>query len=306
MSVLIVGSVAIDTIKTQTEEQADLLGGSASYASVSASFFHPVNLVGIVGSDFPPAHIELLRSCGIDLAGLEIANGRTFRWTGEYEADMNKRRTLHVELNVFETFNPKLPDRYRATPIILLGNISPTLQLNVRHQATAPRFVIADTMDLWITTMRPELLELLTQIDLLVLNDSEARQLTEEENLIRAARKVLDLGPKYVAVKKGEHGCLLLSRDEFFSCAAFPLENLVDPTGAGDAFAGGFAGYLAGLRKERFNFEDLRKGVVHGSVIASYSVESFSLNRLVELSPKEIEDRYQTFRRITHFELREN
>jgi sugar/nucleoside kinase (ribokinase family) len=306
MSVLIVGSVAIDTIKTQTEEHPDLLGGSASYASVSASFFHPVNLVGIVGSDFPAEHIELLRSRGIDIAGLEIADGRTFRWTGEYEADMNKRSTLQTELNVFETFNPKLPDHYRATPIILLGNISPTLQANVLHQAGAPRFVIADTMDLWITTTRPELLELLTQIDLLVLNDSEARQLSGQHNLIRAARKILDLGPRYVAVKKGEHGCLLISRDEFFSCAAFPLENLVDPTGAGDAFAGGLAGYLAGLKREHFTFEDLRKGVVHGSVMASYSVESFSLSRLAKLSPKEIEDRYQTFRRITHFELVES
>ncbi len=300
---LIVGSIAIDTIKTQTEEQADLLGGSASYASVSASFFDPVNLVGIVGSDFPRTHIDLFRSRRIDLAGLEIADGRTFRWTGEYEADMNKRRTLHVELNVFETFSPKLPAGYRETPVVLLGNISPTLQANVLHQTRDPQFVIADTMDLWITTMRSELLELLSQVDLLVLNDSEARQLTEHDNLMKAAKTILDLGPKYVVIKKGEHGSLLISRDEFFSCAAFPLEDLIDPTGAGDAFAGGLAGYLAGLKQSRFSFEDLRKGVVRGSVVASYSVESFSLDRLLRLSPKDIEDRYDAFRRITHFEI---
>jgi cytidine kinase len=303
MSVLIVGSIAIDNIKTQLEEHRELLGGSASYASVSASFFSPVNLVGIVGSDFPKEHIELFKSRGIDLAGLQIVDGKTFRWSGEYEWDMNVRKTLSVELNVFETFSPKLPDTYERTPIVLLGNISPSLQKHVLDQVGNPRFVIADTMDLWITTTRPELLDLLKGIDLLVLNDGEARQLTEETSLIKAANNILRLGPKYVAIKKGEHGCLLLSKDRFFSCGAFPLEDIHDPTGAGDTFAGGFAGFLASLDKKAFDFDDLKKAVVYGSLLASFCVESFSLERLKQLTKKELEDRYELFKLMSHFEV---
>lgn len=302
MSVLVVGSIAIDNIKTQVEQHTDLLGGSASYASVSARFFHPTNLVGIVGSDFPPQYLELFRSRDINLDGLEIAQGKTFRWSGEYEADLNKRQTLHVELNVFEKFNPKLPESYRRDPIVLLGNISPKLQSHVLDQVEEPRFVIADTMDLWIATTRAELMELIKRVDLLVLNDSEARQLTEEEVLLKAARKILELGPKYVAIKKGEHGCLLFSPTQYFSCAAFPLEEIRDPTGAGDTFAGGFAGYLASLGKQRLNFEHLKRAVVHGSLLASYCVESFSLYRLCELTPRDIQSRYETFKEMSHFE----
>jgi sugar/nucleoside kinase (ribokinase family) len=303
MSVLIVGSIAIDGIKTQLEEHRELLGGSASYASVSASIFSPVNLVGIVGSDFPKEHIELFKSRGIDLAGLQIVDGKTFRWSGEYEWDMNVRKTLSVELNVFETFSPKLPDTYERTPIVLLGNISPSLQKHVLGQVDNPRFVIVDTMDLWITNTRPELLDLLKGIDLLVLNDSEARQLTEETSLIKAAHNILRLGPKYVAIKKGEHGCLLLSKDRFFSCGAFPLEDIHDPTGAGDTFAGGFAGFLASLDKKAFDFDDLKKAVVYGSLLASFCVESFSLERLKQLTKKELEDRYGLFKLMSHFEV---
>jgi cytidine kinase len=302
MSVLVVGSIAIDNIKTQVEEHTNLLGGSASYASISARFFHPTDLVGIVGSDFPNEYLELFRSRDINLDGLEIVEGKTFRWSGEYEADLNKRQTLHVELNVFEKFNPNLPELYRTDPIVLLGNISPTLQGHVLDQVEQPRFVIADTMDLWITTTRPELMALVERVDLLVLNDSEARQLTEEEVLLKAARKILMLGPKYVAIKKGEHGCLLFSATEYFSCAGFPLEEIRDPTGAGDTFAGGFAGYLASLGKERFDFEDLKRAVVHGSLLASYCVESFSLNRLCELTPSDIRSRYEVFKKMSHFE----
>jgi sugar/nucleoside kinase (ribokinase family) len=302
MSVLVVGSIAIDNIKTQVEEHTNLLGGSASYASISARFFHPTDLVGIVGSDFPNEYLELFRSRDINLDGLEIVEGKTFRWSGEYEADLNKRQTLHVELNVFEKFNPNLPELYRTDPIVLLGNISPTLQGHVLDQVEQPRFVIADTMDLWITTTRPELMALVERVDLLVLNDSEARQLTEEEVLLKAARKILMLGPKYVAIKKGEHGCLLFSATEYFSCAAFPLEEIRDPTGAGDTFAGGFAGYLASLGKEGFDFEDLKRAVVHGSLLASYCVESFSLNRLCELKPSDIRSRYEVFKKMSHFE----
>jgi sugar/nucleoside kinase (ribokinase family) len=302
MAVLIVGSVALDSIKTQTEEHPDLLGGSASYAAVSASFFQPVDLVGIVGSDFPKHHLDLFRERQIDLTGLQVVEGKTFRWSGEYEADMNKRRTLHTELNVFETFSPKLPPTYRSASVILLGNIGPELQNHVLDQSERPEFVVADTMDLWITIAQPELIKLLGRIDLLVLNDSEARQLTEEVNLIKAAKMILDLGPKYVAIKKGEHGCLLLSRTEFFSCGAYPLEVVKDPTGAGDAFAGGFTGYLASLNRSRFGFTDLKRAVVHGTILASFCVESFSLYRLTKLTKGELQDRYDRFRDMSHYD----
>ena len=303
MPVLIVGSVAIDSVKTQLEERQEVLGGAASYASIGASFFSPVNLVGIVGTDFPPEYIELFKSRGINLNGLEVAEGRTFRWSGEYEWDMNQRKTLDLELNVFENFKPKIPEAYKRTPIILLGNISPVLQNHVLDQVENPQFVVADTMDLWISTTKPALIDLLKRVDLLVLNDSEARQLTAETSLIRAGRKLMQLGPEFVAIKKGEHGCLLLSKDHFFSCGAFPLEDIHDPTGAGDTFAGGFAGYLAGLEKEVFEFADLKKAVVYGSLLASFCVESFSLDRLKTLSREEIDERYELFKVMSHFEL---
>jgi len=303
MSVLVVGSIALDNLKTQLEERREVLGGAASYASVSASFFSPVNLVGIVGTDFHEQHIDLFKSREINLDGLEVAEGRTFRWSGEYEWDMNQRKTLDLELNVFETFMPKIPEHYKRTPIVLLGNISPVLQNHVLDQVVQPRFVVADTMDLWISTTKAALLNLLKRVDLLVLNDSEARQLTEETSLIRAGRKLIELGPKFIAIKKGEHGCLLLSSDHFFSCGAFPLEDIHDPTGAGDTFAGGFAGYLAGLKTETFEFADLKKAVVYGSLMASFCVESFSLDRLRELSKEEIDERYHLFRVMSHFEV---
>ena len=303
MPVLVVGSIAIDSVKTQLEERREVLGGAASYASIGASFFSPVNLVGIVGTDFPSEHIELFTSRGINLDGMEMAEGRTFRWSGEYDWDMNQRRTLDLELNVFENFQPKLPETYKRTPIVLLGNISPVLQNHVLDQVERPQFVVADTMDLWIATTKPTLLNLLKRVDLLVLNDSEARQLTAQTSLIKAGRNLIQLGPKYVAIKKGEHGCLLLSHDHFFSCGAFPLEDIHDPTGAGDTFAGGFAGYLAGLQKEVFEFADLKKAVVYGSLVASFCVESFSLDRLITLSREEIDERYEVFRVMSHFEL---
>jgi sugar/nucleoside kinase (ribokinase family) len=203
MSVLVVGSIAIDNLKTQLEERREVLGGAASYGSVAASYFAPVNLVGIVGTDFPQEYIELFKSRGINLDGLEVAEGRTFRWSGEYEWDMNQRKTLDLELNVFETFKPKIPEAYKQTPIILLGNISPVLQNHVLDQVQNPRFVVADTMDLWIATTKPALLDLLKRVDLLVLNDSEARQLTAETSLIKAGRKLIKLGPRFVAIKRG-------------------------------------------------------------------------------------------------------
>jgi sugar/nucleoside kinase (ribokinase family) len=301
MPVLVVGSIAIDSVKTQLEEHRDVLGGAASYASLSASFFSPVNLVGIVGTDFPQEYVGLFKSRGINLEGLEIADGKTMRWWGEYEWDMNKRRTLDLALNVFETFSPTIPESYKRTPIVLLGNISPVLQRHVLDQVEDPQFVIADTMDLWIATTRSALLNLLERVDLLVLNDREARQLTEETSLIKAGKKLIQLGPKYVAIKKGEHGCLLLSDDQFFSCGAYPLEDIHDPTGAGDTFAGGFAGYLAGLGKAGFEFADLKKAVVYGSLLASYSVESFSLEKLKSLTRDDVTERYEAFKEICDF-----
>jgi sugar/nucleoside kinase (ribokinase family) len=303
MPVLVVGSIAIDNLKTQLEERREVLGGAASYGSIAASYFSPVNLVGVVGTDFPPEYIELFKSRGINLDGLEVADGRTFRWSGEYEWDMNQRKTLDLELNVFETFEPKIPETYKRTPVVLLGNISPVLQNHVLDQVVNPRFVVADTMDLWISTTKPALLDLLKRLDLLVLNDSEARQLTSETSLIKAGRDLIQLGPKFVAIKKGEHGCLLLSHDHFFSCGAFPLEDIRDPTGAGDTFAGGFTGYLAGLDKEKFEFVDLKKAVVYGSLLASFCVESFSLDRLKSLSREELDERYELFKVMSHFEV---
>jgi sugar/nucleoside kinase (ribokinase family) len=294
MPVLVVGSIALDHIKTPVSEHRDLLGGSASYASVAASFFGPVRMVGVVGDDFPPQHRRLFADRGIDLAGLEVAAGRTFCWSGEYEQNMNNRRTLSVELNVFEKFQPKLPETWRATPYVLLGNIAPSLQRNVCEQVREPKFIVADTMDLWIEMARADLLKLLGEVDMLILNDSEARQLTEEDNLIRAGRKIVGLGPRYVAVKKGEHGCLLFGRDgEFFSTGAFPLEQIKDPTGAGDCFAGGLIGHLA--RTDDLSFANLKEAVIQGTLVASFCVEEFSLRRLEKLGGEEIAARRKAF-----------
>lgn len=301
MSVLVVGSIGLDDIKTPLDEHKNLLGGSASYASVAASFSAPVNLVGIVGTDFPKEHVELFESRKIDLAGLQIVEGETFRWSGEYLWDLNTRETRSIALNVFETFTPTLPDSYKSTPLILLANIAPDLQHHVLDQISQPRFVIADTMDLWINIARDRLVELLARVHMLILNDGEARQLTGETSLIRAGRKLREMGPDFVAVKKGEHGCLLFGPDDqFFSCPAYPLEDIHDPTGAGDTFAGGLAGYLA--TQEEVTFDLLRKAVVRGSVLASFNVEKFSLERLKTVTPQEVEERYSLFRRLSRFD----
>lgn len=305
MSVLVVGSIGLDTVKTPVEEHADLLGGSASYASVGASFFTDVNLVGIVGEDFPKAHVDYFSSRKIDLEGLQIVPGKTFRWSGEYHWDLNTRTTRSIELNVFEQFTPTLPSDYTTTPFVLLANIAPKLQSHVLDQMQRPRFVIADTMDLWIGIAKDDLLALLKRVDLLILNDGEARELTGETSLIRAGASIRKLGPKYVAIKKGEHGCLLFGGNHFFSCGAYPLEDIHDPTGAGDTFAGGLAGYLANSCTGEITFDLLRKAVVYGSVLASYNVEAFSLERMRRLTQKDIDDRYQMFKLMSHFEVME-
>ena len=303
MSVLIVGSIALDTVKTPLAEHADLLGGSASYAAVSASFFGPVNLVGVVGDDFPGSHIDYFKSRAIDLEGLQIVPGKTFRWSGEYMWDLNTRETRSVELNVFEHFEPRLPPSYRDTQFVLLANIGPSLQSHVLDQMERPRFVIADTMDLWINIALPDLLALIKRVDMLILNDSEARQLTKEMNLIKAGRAIQAMGPRFVAVKKGEHGCLLFGENgDFFSCGAYPLEDILDPTGAGDTFAGGVAGFLASTCRGDVHFSDLRKAIVWGSVLASFNVEAFSLERLRTLTQNNIDERSEMFRLMQHLE----
>jgi cytidine kinase len=303
MSVLILGSIALDTVKTPIEERSDLLGGSASYAAAAASFFSPVKLVGIVGSDFPESEFDFWKARKIDIEGVQRVNGKTFRWSGEYAWDLNTRETRSVALNVFENFQPKLPANYRQTDFVLLANIAPSLQAHVLDQMEQPRFVVADTMDLWIETTRADLDALLRRVDLLILNDSEAREMTKETSLIKAGRSIRKFGPRYVAIKKGEHGALLFGeQDEFFSCGAYPLEDIHDPTGAGDTFAGGIAGYLAGT-VSAVRFTDLRKAMIYGSVLASFAVEDFSLDRLRNLSMEQIEQRYEMFKLMSQFDV---
>src|SRR6516162_2144232 len=280
MSVLVVGSIAIDTVKTPVEEHSDLLGGSASYAALAASFFSPVQLVGVVGSDFPKSEFDFWRSRKIDTEGVQRVNGRTFRWSGEYSWDLNTRRTRSIDLNVFKEFKPELPETYRQTNFVLLANIEPSLQAHVLEQMKRPRFVVADTMDLWIETARSDLDELLRRVDLLILNDSEAREMTKETSLIKAGRRIQKMGPAHIAIKKGEHGALLFGEgDRFFSCGAYPLEDIHDPTGAGDTFAGGMAGYLGGTKKMAL-FTDWRKQLVKGGWRAVFGGEASGLGVL--------------------------
>lgn len=297
MNALVVGSTALDSIKTPYQENPRLLGGSASHASVAASFFAPVRLVGVVGDDFPQRYAGLFERRGIDLTGLQRAPGKTFHWSGEYEVNMNNRRTLKTELGVFETFSPELPPAYRRTPYVLLANIAPELQHHVLDQMTRPKFVVADTMDLWLNIALQPLLKLLRRIDAFVLNDSEARQLTGEDNVIVALRKIHHFGPRYVIVKKGEHGSILSGPEGLFVAPAYPLRKLVDPTGAGDSFVGGMIGYLAAqggsVRRH------LRQAILHGSVVASFCCEGFGLNRTVKVTPAQIRTRVRELQKMT-------
>src|SRR2546421_846780 len=299
MSVLIVGSTALDSIKTPYRENPRLLGGSASHAAVAASFFAPVKLVGIVGDDFPKRYLRLYRRHGIDLEGLQMAPGKTFHWAGEYEVNMNNRRTLTTELGVFEAFTPNLPEAYRRTPFVLLANIAPALQHHVLNQMRRPRFVVADTMDLWLNIALDDLLKLLRRVDALVLNDSEARHLTKEDNVIAAAKKIHRLGPKYVIVKKGEHGALLSAPGGMFIGPAFPLNQVVDPTGAGDSFVGGLVGYLATSRGALE--AKLKRGMIYGSVVASYCCEGFGLTRTTRVTRAAIEQRARQLKKMVQF-----
>ena len=299
MSVLIVGSTALDSIKTPQAENPRLLGGSASHAGVAASFFAPVKLVGIVGDDFPARYLRLYERHGIDLAGLQQAAGPTFHWSGEYEVNMNNRRTLATELGVFANFQPALPPAYRQTPFVLLANIAPALQLHVLDQMRRPKFVVADTMDLWLNIAMADLLKLLRRIDALVLNDSEARQLTQQDNVLVAARKIHALGPRYVIIKKGEHGSILSGPAGLFVAPAFPLLKVVDPTGAGDSFVGGLIGYLAG--RSGALEPNLRRGMIYGSVVASFCCEGFGLTRTTKTTRAAIEQRVRQLEKVARF-----
>jgi sugar/nucleoside kinase (ribokinase family) len=299
MSVLIVGSTALDSIKTPKAENPRLLGGSASHAAVAASFFAPVKLVGVVGEDFPKKYLALYRRHNIDLAGLQILPGKTFHWSGEYEVNMNNRRTLATELGVFETFNPKLPAAYQDSPFVLLANIAPSLQSHVLNQMRRPKFVVADTMDLWLNIALPDLLQLIKRVDGFVLNESEARQLTKEDNLLAALKKIHKLGPKYVIIKKGEHGAILSSRKGLFVSPAYPLHRVVDPTGAGDSFVGGMMGYLSAARGSVD--DNLRRAMIYGTVVASYCCEGFGLNFTTRIKRPAIEARYKELVKLTKF-----
>jgi sugar/nucleoside kinase (ribokinase family) len=299
MGVLIVGSTALDSIKIPKAENPRLLGGSASHAAVAASFFGPVELVGVVGDDFPRRYVALYRRHGIDLEGLQILPGKTFHWSGEYEINMNNRRTLLTELGVFETFTPTLPEAYRNSPFVLLANIAPALQLHVLNQMQRPRFVVADTMDLWLNIALPDLLKLLGRIDGFVLNDSEAQQLTKEDNVFAAIRKIHRLGPKYVIVKKGSHGSILSGPRGFFLCPAYPLAKVVDPTGAGDSFVGGMMGYLSTAKGSIDG--NLRRAMVFGSVVASFCCEGFGLTRTTRVNRRQIDRRVKELEKLTRF-----
>jgi sugar/nucleoside kinase (ribokinase family) len=300
MSVLIVGSIALDDVKTPVEERFDLLGGSASYASVAAGYFSPVNLVAIVGEDFPADHWNFLQSRGINLEGVQRAPGKTFRWSGEYMWDMNTRETRSVALNVFETFSPKLPAHFQSSDYVLLANIAPDLQLQVLDQMEKPKFVIADTMDLWMNIALPDLLRLLKRVDCLVLNDGEARQLVKEDNVPAALAKIHKLGPRYVIIKKGEHGSLLSGPKGLFVAPAYPLNKVVDPTGAGDSFVGGLIGYLAAQKGGSVDAH-LRRAIVHGAVVASFCCEGFGLARTTKATKAEIAGRVRELEKLVKF-----
>ena len=300
MPVLVVGSVALDSVETPFGKASDVLGGSAMYFSASASLLAPVQVVGVVGSDYPVEQLEPLRERDVDFAGLEHAEGASFRWRGRYRHDLNTAETLETHLGVFSQFRPKIPDAFRSAPFVFLGNIDPRLQLDVLRQVDRPKLVACDTMNFWIESRRPDILELLGHVDLITLNDAEARQLSEHNNLLKAARWILSRGPKHVIIKKGEHGAFMFTERTVFFAPAYPLEDVFDPTGAGDSFAGGFMGYLA--RTGDLSEPNLRRAVVYGSAMGSFAVERFSIERLLVLDHPQLRERVAEFRRLVAFE----
>jgi sugar/nucleoside kinase (ribokinase family) len=300
MNLLVVGSVAYDSVETPHSSMDRILGGSATFFSVAASFFAKVRLVAVVGDDFRDEDVTVLRDAGVDLEGLQHAEGKTFSWGGRYHANMNVRDTLFTELGVFKSFRPELPDSYRSSEMVFLGNIHPELQLEVLDQVKSPRLVAADTMNFWIEGEEPTLRSVLKRIDVLTVNDDEVRQLSGEHNLVRAARIVRAMGPKWLIVKRGEHGALLFTESRVFAVPAYPLEEVRDPTGAGDSFAGGFMGYLA--RERSISESVVRRAMVMGSVMASFSVEAASLQGLQGRTSEDVEERFQEFVDLTSFD----
>ena len=299
-SVLVIGSVALDSVETPFGKAEDVLGGSATFFAASASLLAPVQLVGIVGKDYPVDRLEALAQRGVDLAGLECAEGESFHWRGRYRHDLNSAETIETRLGVFSHFRPKIPEQFRDAPFVFLGNIDPRLQLEVLRQVSKPRLVACDTMNFWIESRRSDILALLSQVDILTINDAEARQLTEQVNLVKAARWIMEHGPKHVIIKKGEHGAFMFTRSSVFYAPAYPLEEVFDPTGAGDAFAGGFIGYLA--RTGDLSEPNLKRAVVYGSAMGSFAVERFSIERFLEIGSEDIVKRVREFHRLVAFE----
>lgn len=305
MSILVVGSVALDDVETPAGRRSKTLGGACTYFATAASLYTDVRIVAVVGTDFPAEHLDFLRGRGIDLQGLQIVEGKTFFWAGRYGADLNRAETLDTQLNVFADFHPSVPEALRRSEYVFLANIDPELQIEVLQQMHHPRLTALDSMNFWITSKKAALARALSLVDVVLLNEAEVRQFAEEANLILAARRILSLGPKALVIKRGEYGAMLVTRgdslgESFFLVPAYPLERVVDPTGAGDTFAAGFMGYLA--RSGELSQAALRRAVVHGTVVASFTVEDFSIDRLRTLTWAEVQARYDTFRQLTYFE----
>ncbi len=297
---LVLGTIALDTVRTPFGAVTEVLGGSATYFSTAAGFFTNVNLVAVVGEDFPEEHIEFLRGRGVDLSGLERRKGKTFRWHGDYTSQLNEARTIETQLNVLESFHPQVPAHYRSPELLFLGNIDPDIQMDVLHQVARPKIVACDTMNFWIDGKRDALWNVLKNIDVLIINDAEARALGQDSNLVKVAKDILARGPRYLIVKRGEYGVLMFHGTHVFGSLAFPLEHVLDPTGAGDTFSGGFMGYLASTGD--CSDTGFRRAIIFGSVMASFTVEAFSLDRLRELQYSDIEARFRAFKRLAHFE----
>jgi sugar/nucleoside kinase (ribokinase family) len=299
MSILVVGSVALDSIETPFGKKKEILGGSATFFSISASFFDKVNIIATVGEDFPKKYLQLLKSRGIGTGGISIDKGKTFRWEGRYGQDMNVAHTLATHLNVFQNFAPEIPDSLKNSNILFLANIDPDLQDSVLRQVNKPKLIACDSMNHWITSKKRSLKKFLHKVDIFLLNDAEARQFSGEANLLKAAKAIVAKGPKSVIIKKGEHGVIYYSKKEHFIAPAYPLETVFDPTGAGDTFAGGVIGYLS--KASRINDAAIRKSIVYGSILASFAVEDFSVDRLLKIGLSDIYKRYSEFKKLTRF-----
>jgi sugar/nucleoside kinase (ribokinase family) len=297
---LVVGSVALDSVETPFGKAENVLGGSGTFFSAAASLLTPVQLVGVVGNDYPMDQLTALEKRGVDLAGLEHADGSSFRWRGRYRHDLNSAETIETHLGVFSHFSPKIPSQFKSAPFVFLANIDPRLQLDVLRQVDKPKLVACDTMNFWIQSRRADLVELLGHVDLITVNDGEARQLTEKANLVRAAKWILERGPRYVIIKKGEHGAFMFTKESVFFAPAYPLESVFDPTGAGDSFAGGFMGHLA--RSGDISEANMRRAMIYGAALGSFAVEKFSIQRLLEVTSSDIVNRVAEFRQLVAFE----